>query len=176
MTSAGVSRSSSNDPRSLTAPDRPHHTVDRPTLSSEVISLQNTIKIPTIGWGIAALVFFPFFVPNSYNISLFGIRFLPAALFAYLAYRAYKNGLTAGASAEERALARHQAFAAVALSVVGVILGIGFGLIRPPNFNSVMPSVASIEGKYRDPNGSTVEFLGDGTAVIVIHGTQAIWK
>ncbi|RWD32042.1 MAG: hypothetical protein EOS22_03305 [Mesorhizobium sp.] len=138
--------------------------------------MQNTIKIPTIAWGIAALVFFPFFVPNSYNISLFGIRFLPAILFAYVAYRTYKNGLPAGASPEERATARHQAFAAVVLSLISVTLGIGFGLIRPPNFKSVMPSVAGIEGKYRDPNGSTVEFLGDGTAVIVMHGQQAIWK
>lgn len=138
--------------------------------------MQNTIKIPTIAWGIAALVFFPFFVPNSYNISLFGIRFLPAVFFAYVAYRTYRSGLAPGAGPEERALARHQAFAAVALSVVSVILGIGFGLIRPPNFNSVMPSVASFEGKYRDPSGNTVEFLGDGTAVIVIHGQQAIWK
>lgn len=33
-----------------------------------------------------------------------------------------------------------------------------------------------IEGKYTDPNGNTVDFLKDGTAVFVIQGTQAVWN
>lgn len=32
-----------------------------------------------------------------------------------------------------------------------------------------------IKGKYADPDGSTVEFLNDGTAIFFIRGVQAIW-
>lgn len=35
---------------------------------------------------------------------------------------------------------------------------------------------SDIEGKYRGNDGSTAEFLSDGTAIFVIQGRQAVWK
>jgi hypothetical protein len=140
--------------------------------------MQNTIKLPTIGWGIAALVAFPFNPSNP--IAIVAVRLLMAALFGYFAYKSYRNGLAADATPKEQAKAtqrnRKQLAAAVGVIVVGVLVGIGTGLIRLPNVTSALPFTASIEGKYRDPNGNTVEFLGDSTAIIVIGGQQAIWK
>ncbi len=37
-------------------------------------------------------------------------------------------------------------------------------------------SGSGIEGRYGDPDGSTVEFLKDGTAIFVVRGVQAVWK
>ncbi|KAA3448612.1 hypothetical protein C7I87_20895 [Mesorhizobium sp. SARCC-RB16n] len=148
----------------------------------EVIFMPNAIKIPTIAWGIAALVFFPFFLPGSYDIGLFAIRFLLAALFAYCAYGTYRKGLTADASLQQRSQAKRNAFgqvvAAVAAVLLGVLVGIALGITRLPNFSSVASFAASIEGKYvaQDGVGSNVEFLSDGTALFGSGGNQGVWK
>ncbi|MER9336778.1 hypothetical protein NKJ06_22730 [Mesorhizobium sp. M0293] len=148
----------------------------------EVISMPEAIKIPTIAWGIAALVFFPFFLPNPYNTGLFAIRLLLAALFAYCAYGTYKKGLTPDASLEQRTLARRSAFgqvaAAAAVVLIGLVVGVGLGIAGLPSYPSVGAFAASIDGKYvaQDGVGSSVEFLSDGTVIFGSGGDQGVWK
>ncbi|WP_454700899.1 hypothetical protein [Agrobacterium burrii] len=59
------------------------------------------------------------------------------------------------------------AFAAVVVGFIGVKSGL---------FASVGLGGPSLVGRWADVDGSSVEFLKNGTAIIVIRGTQAIWN